>query len=140
MHTLQVCLEDFSAKTKGCYPSHLNTRVLDVLKDLNVTSKDSSSVTGYSNRDTIFAKDIGTRGLSLLPAKEHYQNSFDKTKPVLILSKTDPPLWDENCMGAVYYVPIDSKGNIAKSYKIYGAGKKGLIPTAFESGDMPKDN
>lgn len=136
MHTLRLCFEDFSKKANGYYPSHLNTRVLDVLKDLNVTSNDSSSVTGYSNSDTIFAKDIGTTGPSLLPAKEHFKNCFDKSKPVLIISKTDPPGWDKKCIGVIYYVPVDIKGNIAKSYKIYGAGKKGLIPTALQSEDM----
>ena len=113
---------------------------MDVLKDINVTSSDSSSVTGCSSGDKIFAKDIGTRGLSLLPAKEHFKNCFDKSKPVLIISKTDPPLWDKNCIGVIYYVPIDVKGHIAKRYKIYGAGKKGLIPSVVQSGDMPKDN
>lgn len=144
MHTLQMCVEDFSGGIKGSYPSHLNTRVLDVLKDLNAMSltlvNDSSSVTGYSNSDTIFAKDIGTTGPSLLPAKGNFKNAYGNSKPVLIFSKTDPPVWDKKCIGVIYYVPIDVKGHIAKRYKIYGAGKKGLIPIAIQSDDMPKDN
>lgn len=140
MGTLALSLEEFSAKTKGCYPSHLNTRVSDVSKDLKLTSNDSSSVTGYRNSDTVYANNIGTTGPSLLLNKERFKNVYGDSKPVLIFSKTDPPVWDEKCMGAVYYVPIDVKGNVAKSFKIYGSGNKGLFPTALESGDMPKDN
>ena len=71
-----------------------------------------------------------------MPAKGNFKNAYGDSKPVLIITKTDPPLWDKNCIGVIYYVPMDVKGNIAKSYKIYGAGKKGLIPTALQSGDM----
>ncbi|GEM_PF-4305855 len=136
MHTLHLCMQDFSSRAEGCFPSKLNTSVMEVMKDINKVSYDSTSITGFDTHDTIFTENIGAFGISLLPANGGYKNIQDNKKPVLILSHDDPPMWAKSCVGAVYYVPLEVKGNIAKSYKIYGAGEKGLHNMIIQAGDL----
>jgi len=152
MHTLQLCVYDIAVNpnitgklkynyrshqgfgVKEIYPSHLNTTVFEMLKEVNQTSNNSVSLVGFNKSDTIYSKDIGSTGPSLLPAKGNFKNPYGNSKPVLIFSKTDPPVWDKKCIGVIYYVPINVEGNIALGYKIYGAGKKGLL-NCLQSGD-----
>jgi len=126
MHTLQLSLEDFSALSGGYYPANLKIKV--AYKDTIGKKKTIKyfSIAGTSS-DTVFSAQNCDTISRLLP-RQHYENPFDNKKPVLICTRIDPPVWSKDNIGIVYYVPMDIKGEMAKNYKIYGAGKKGFSP------------
>ncbi len=125
MYNLRLALEDFSKRTGGVYPVNFGITVKKILNASGKQSDDTISIAGV-NRDTIFTNNIGSMGASKLTAQ--YKNFYKyKSNPVLIISHIDPPPWHKRCIGTVYYVPVKINGNIAESYKIYGAGEKGLL-------------
>ena len=131
MIILQIAIDSFAAKTEYYYPATLNTTIKKVLQDLGEKSDNDISIAGANDYDTIFTGQIGCSGLALLPSS--FKNPYDDSKPVLITSKVDPPIWSKNYAGVVYYVPLEVKGNIAKRYKIYGAGENGLASLVLSS-------
>lgn len=131
MHCLQLYIEDFAERANKNYPASINTTIKELLEDLGIESDVDTSIAGAGNRDTLFTEEIGSVGPCLLPP--NYANPFGKSQPVLITSRVDPPKWDKNYIGVVYYVPLEVKGNIAKGYKIYGAGHKELLELVLTS-------
>jgi energy-coupling factor transporter transmembrane protein EcfT len=139
MHILQLVLEDF-AEIAMYYPANLNVSVRNVLQDLGKDSDVSITIAGI-DKDTIFPNEIGSTTPAMLSrwSTQSFHNPYDDSKPVLIVTKIDPPAWNKKIVGVVYYVPLGVKGNIAKGYKIYGAGKDGLLSLVLSSESNKKD-
>jgi hypothetical protein len=51
------------------------------------------------------------------------QDPFDPLVPSVVVSPADPPDWEQIKPGQVVYVPLDTAGNRAQRYIIYGMGK-----------------
>lgn len=126
MHTLQLTIEDISDQTGGSYPANLKVKIAYIDSSGKKKKVKYYTIAG-SKSDTVFAIPAEDTLPILLP-RQHYVNPFDNKKPVLICTRIDPPVWSKDNIGIVYYVPLDIKGEVAKNYKIYGAGKKGLLP------------
>jgi Tfp pilus assembly protein PilE len=137
MHTLQIYVEDFAERANNNYPASINTTVKEVLEDLVIESDNDTSIAGAGNRDTVFTAQISSSGPAFLHSQ--FINPIYISNPVLINSAIDPPVWDKNYIGVIYYVPLEVKGNIAKGYKIYGAGVKGLLSMTLTSYELKKE-
>jgi len=130
MHTLQFVLEDFYKVAENKYPSNLFVTIGEVNKKQNDTFYSVRSIAGAKG-DTIFKNQIGMKGPSLLP--KWFINNYDDSKPVIICTKFDPPVWNKEHIGAIYFVPYGIKGNVADGFKIYGAGNKRMLKRIIES-------
>ena len=130
MHTLQLVLEDFYKAAENKYPSNLFVTIGEVNKKQSDTFYSVRSIAAI-NGDTIFKNQIGLKGQSLLP--KWFINSYDDSKPIIICTKSDPPVWDKEYIGTIYFVPYGIKGNVADGFKIYGAGNKRMLKRILES-------
>jgi hypothetical protein len=62
---------------------------------------------------------------ALLPyLPQNFKNPFDSTIPAVIISFTDPPDWSIVRPGQVVYVPLQIEEGGARTYKIYGKGRR----------------
>jgi hypothetical protein len=134
MRTLQLAVDDFSSITGGYYPADLNITVSEVLANLGKVSNDQSSIAGAKGVDSIRMRDVGSRGPALLPAE--YANPYYESRPALVTLSSDLPKWTPEVEGIVFYVPLGVKGRLATGYKIYGAGREGLLDLALVSGGL----
>jgi len=134
MYILQQSLEEFANITGGYYPANLSTTATQIAQQISLESKENISLTGTSDYENIFAGEIGIDHKAILP--HDITNPFfskESPGPVFTTSFVDPPSW--SIPGVVFYVPLEVNGNIAKGYKIYGAGKDGLLSLVFSSED-----
>jgi len=131
MHTLQLTIEDFYIRAGNKYPANLNVTIEEITVGRKENNNGNVSMAG-SYGDTIYPTQIGAKGPSLLPIN-HFRNSFNKKSPVAICTIADPPKWNKETAGVIYYVPLGINGKIAAGYKIYGSGKEGLISVVISS-------
>ena len=131
MYTLRLAAKDFSRKTGGVYPASINTSVKEVLGDLGRPSDDESSISGARGLDPVSRGEVGSVGPGLLP--DAFRNPYNDSSPVVATLAVDPPIWTPESAGMVFYVPVGVKGKLATGYKVYGAGREGLLDSVLTS-------
>ncbi|TET43896.1 hypothetical protein E3J62_11820 [candidate division TA06 bacterium] len=131
MYVLQLVAEDFSDRSRGSYPAHINTTVKEVLEDLGKSSDDQSSIAGAKGMDRVRMTDIGSTGPAILP--RGYRNPYAESGVAVDMSDLDPPTWSPDSKGIVFYVPLEVRGKVAGQYKVYGAGRNGLLDSVLTS-------
>ena len=132
MFKVQSAVEGFRMWTGGYCPADINTTVKEVLHDLGDTSDNEYSIAGAKGINSVRGTDIGSTGPALLVS---FRNPFSRRTEALTMSLTDRPAWSSRVSGTVFYVPKGIKGKTATGYRIYGAGKDGLLDLVLSSGE-----
>jgi prepilin-type N-terminal cleavage/methylation domain-containing protein len=127
MHTLQLVVEDFAARSDGLYPDNLDTK----LSDINASLLASSIAEGI--RRPPFP------ATALICPHLGYANPFDPASNAMDDLLAEPPAVAPS--GDVYYISYDIDGNLnggvnpaARGYKICAFGKSTPITQILSGG------
>lgn len=127
MHTLQLVVEDFAARSDGLYPDNLDTKISDVV-DIDI----ESSIAEGARKPPFPAN-------ALISPHFGYVNPFNPASNALDNLPGGPPVTEIS--GDVFYTSYDLNGNlnggispVARGYMISGFGKIAVITQSFSGG------
>lgn len=84
--------------------------------------------------DTAGAEAVDQGMVYVVETARRLRNPFEPATPAVVLSPVDPPDWAAFKPGQVVYVPLDTTGNRAQQYIIYGIGKNGPLSDVMRGG------